>query len=60
LVLFIAALAFYPWFALPSAAPFERMEITRLTDSGKASATAISADGKFVVHAVAEDGKSSL
>ena len=48
---------------LPSAAPFERMdkmEITRLTDSGKASNAAISPDGKYVVHAVTDEGRSSL
>jgi eukaryotic-like serine/threonine-protein kinase len=40
--------------------PFERMEITRLTDSGKASAAAISPDGKYVAHVIADGGKSSL
>jgi eukaryotic-like serine/threonine-protein kinase len=40
--------------------PFERMEITRLTDSGKESAAAISPDGKYVAHAVTDGGKSSL
>ncbi|MBN2318762.1 MAG: serine/threonine-protein kinase [Acidobacteria bacterium] len=40
--------------------PFEHMEITRLTDSGKASVAAISPDGKYIVHAFTDEGKSSL
>jgi len=60
LVLVIAVLVSFRWLTLSSAAPFERIEITRLTDSGNASAAAISPDGKFVVHAVTEEGKSSL
>ena len=36
------------------------MEITRLTDSGKASLAAISPDGKYVVHVITDNGKSSL
>ncbi len=44
----------------PPPRPFESMEMTRLTDSGKASMAAISPDGKYVVHAVTDNGKSSL
>ncbi|RQV97141.1 serine/threonine-protein kinase [bacterium] len=55
-----AASIFYRRFMPPPAAPFDRMEITRLTDSGKASAAVISPDGKYVVHAVTDEGKSSL
>ena len=51
---------FYRRLMPPPAPPFEHMEIARLTDSGKASAAAISPDGKYVVHAVTEEGKSSL
>jgi len=36
------------------------MEIIRLTDSGKASAAAISPDGRYVVHAVSDKGMTSL
>ena len=50
----------YRRFMPPPAAPFERMEITRLTNSGKASGAAISPDGKYVVHVVTDNGKSSL
>jgi Tol biopolymer transport system component/predicted Ser/Thr protein kinase len=56
----VTAAILYRRFMPPPAAPFERMKITRLTDSGKARAAAISPDGKYVVHAVTDDGKSSL
>jgi Tol biopolymer transport system component len=56
----LAALAWYRWLAERPAGPFQRMQITKLTDSGKASAAAISPDGKYVVHAVTDEGKSSL
>jgi Tol biopolymer transport system component len=56
----VLAAILYHRFMPPPAAPFERMEITRLTDSGKASAAAISPDGKYVVHAVSDNWKSSL
>ena len=56
----VAAFAGYRWLAEPSPGPFQHIQITRLTDSGKASAAAISPDGKYVLHAVADEGKSSL
>lgn len=56
----VTAAIFYPRLIPPSAPPFEHMEITRLTDSGKASMAAISPDGKYVAHAVTDEGKSSL
>jgi Tol biopolymer transport system component/tRNA A-37 threonylcarbamoyl transferase component Bud32 len=56
----VAGAILYRRFMPPPAAPFERMEITRLTDSGKASAAAISPDGKYVAHAVTDNGESSL
>ena len=55
----LAAIQLYRWLA-QSPGPFTRMEPTRLTDSGKASAAAISPDGKFVAHAVSGGGMSSL
>jgi serine/threonine protein kinase len=61
-VVVVAALIFlsYRRFMRPAAPPFERMEITRLTDTGKARVAAISPDGKYVVHAVSDDGETSL
>jgi len=56
----LAALAWHRWLAERPAGPFQRIQITKLTDSGKASAAAISPDGKYVVHAVTDEGKSSL
>jgi serine/threonine protein kinase len=40
--------------------PFQSIKITRLTTSGKASLAAISPDGKYVVHVVAEGERRSL
>jgi tRNA A-37 threonylcarbamoyl transferase component Bud32 len=59
-VALLAALAWYRRPAQRPAGPFQRIQITRLTDSGKATAAAISPDGKYVVHAVTEEGKGSL
>jgi len=56
----LAAFVLYRWLAPRPAAPYVRMEIIRLTDSGKASAAAISPDGKYVVHAVPDKGMTSL
>src|ERR1019366_5296659 len=46
----VVAFAWYHWQANHSAGPFQHIQITRLTDSGKATAAAISPDGKYVVH----------
>ena len=50
----------YRWPMEHPSGPFQRMRITPLTDSGKAAAAAISPDGKYVVHAITDEGKSSL
>ncbi len=55
----LAAIMLYLWQAQRPAGPFARVEPTRLTDSGKATAAAISPDGKYVAHAVA-DGVMSI
>jgi serine/threonine protein kinase len=56
----LAAFVWRQWQAERPVGPFQRIQITRLTDSGKASAAAISPDGKYVVHVVTDEGKSSL
>jgi Tol biopolymer transport system component/tRNA A-37 threonylcarbamoyl transferase component Bud32 len=56
----VAAGALYRWQVERTRGPFQRIQITRLTDSGKATAAAISPDGKYVLHAVTDEGKSSL
>ena len=40
--------------------PFQHIQLTKLTDSGKVTSAAISPDGKYVLHAVSAEGKSSL
>ena len=41
-------------------APFQTMRMNRLTNTGTSVSAAISPDGKYVVHAVAEAGQQSL
>jgi eukaryotic-like serine/threonine-protein kinase len=41
-------------------ASFQAMKFAKLTSSGKVKLAAISPDGKYVVHAIEEGGKSSL
>jgi eukaryotic-like serine/threonine-protein kinase len=58
LVLVLAAIvwSFYTFFA-PRPTPFQRIEVTQLTNNGKASTTAISPDGKYVAYSVDEVGE---
>ena len=56
----LVAFGVYRWLAERPVGPFQNIEITKLTDSGKASLAAISPDGKYVVHAATDEGKSSL
>ncbi|HKD45447.1 MAG TPA: protein kinase [Candidatus Angelobacter sp.] len=59
----VLAAAAYGVFALlnrPRPTPFETMNISKLTDSGKAFMAVISPDGKYVVHVVEDGGQRSL
>jgi serine/threonine protein kinase/Tol biopolymer transport system component len=40
--------------------PFQKISISKVTASGKADRAAISPDGRYVVHVMQENGKSSL
>jgi eukaryotic-like serine/threonine-protein kinase len=44
----------------PTAAPFQNIHLTRLTNTGKSRVAAISPDGKYVVHVIEDAGKQSL
>jgi serine/threonine protein kinase len=44
----------------PAKPPFENLKLTRLTSSGKVGLSAISADGRYVVHSVNDGAKASL
>jgi serine/threonine protein kinase len=59
-LLALAVFGTYRWLTERPAAPFQRIQISRLTDSGKATAAAISPDGKYVVYAVTGEETSSL
>jgi len=59
-VLGAAAYGIYAFLHRPQAAPFQSMNINKLTDTGKAFMAAISPDGKYVVHVAQEQGKQSL
>ena len=56
----VTAVSLYLWRASRPAPPFQRMEITRLTSTGKASSAAISPDGRYVVHVMSDAGERSL
>ena len=56
----LAVLAWYRWPAERPAGPFQRIQINKLTDSGKATVAAISPDGKYVLHVIRDEGKGSL
>jgi eukaryotic-like serine/threonine-protein kinase len=60
LVLAAASYGIYNLLHRPPPAPFQRMSIRKLTDTGKASTAAISPDGKYVVHVVSDAGQQSL
>jgi serine/threonine protein kinase/Tol biopolymer transport system component len=44
----------------PTAAAFQSIRLTRLTNTGKSRMAAISPDGKYVVHVIEDAGKQSL
>ena len=59
----VLAAAGYGVFALlhrSSPPPFQTFNMTKLTESGKASVAAISPDGKYVVHMIEDAGQKSL
>jgi len=57
-VLAAAAAAYFALVRRSTPPPADTMAITRLTATGKASAVAISPDGKYVVHVVSDRGYS--
>ncbi|MGA8345531.1 MAG: protein kinase [Candidatus Sulfotelmatobacter sp.] len=57
-VVFLAAVGWGVYsYLIPKPAPFQRIEITQLTNNGKVSTAAISPDGKYVAYAVDEVGE---
>jgi eukaryotic-like serine/threonine-protein kinase len=61
-IVLIAALAFFAYKLANRPRPLnlQNMQITKLTDSGKASLVAISPDGRYIVYALGERGGQSL
>ena len=55
-VLGVVAFAGYKWLTHPRGFDSQNMRLTKLTDSGKVSAVAISPDGRYIVY-VQEDGE---
>jgi serine/threonine protein kinase/dipeptidyl aminopeptidase/acylaminoacyl peptidase len=62
LLILAASFGIYQFIKLRSRAPvpFQRMQVSRFTTSGKATRAAISPDGKYVVYAQSDAGKQSL
>jgi Tol biopolymer transport system component len=60
-IVLVVGFGLYKWSAATRhAAPFQRINITRITGTGKATAAAISPDGRYVVHGMSEAGRESL
>jgi serine/threonine protein kinase/Tol biopolymer transport system component len=60
-ILFAAAVFTAYWLAhRPHRFDLEHMQITKLTDSGKATLVAISPDGRYIVYVLGEPGRQSL
>ena len=61
-LLIVAAFGIFRYFraAKPGRLPFERVKLTRLTNSGRISAVTLSADGKFIAYVMGEAEGNSL
>jgi len=63
IVLFLAAATFYGLYSFinrPRALPFANFTISKITDTGRAGATAISPDGKFILSVQKSNGEQGL
>jgi Tol biopolymer transport system component len=56
----IGALAWRKWIAKPQGLNLQNMQITKLTDSGKAGQVSISPDGRYIVYSLVEGEQESL
>ena len=59
-ILAVAAFLIYSRMHSEPAVPFQRFAATRLTNSGKVTKTAISADGRYVLNVVKDKARESL
>ena len=59
-VLGLLGLAAYKWAKRSPSLNLQGMQITKLTDSGKAQRAAIAPDGHYIVYALADGGQQSL
>ncbi|MGE5205374.1 MAG: protein kinase domain-containing protein [Chlamydiota bacterium] len=60
LLLAAAGFGIYKWTARPRGLNLQNMQITRLTESGKAADVAISPDGRYVVYVMRDGEQQSL
>ena len=60
IVLAAAAYGIYAFVNRAQPVPFQNISIIKVTDTGKATQTAISPDGKYVLNVVDDNGKQSL
>ena len=59
-VLALLAFAAYKWARRSPSLNLQGMQITKLTDSGKALRAAIAPDGRYIIYALADGGQQSL
>jgi eukaryotic-like serine/threonine-protein kinase len=60
IVLAVASFAGYKFFTRPRGLNLQNMQITKLTDSGKATGVAISPDGRYIVYVLTDGEQQSL
>ena len=60
LALLVSAFGYRRWFATPITFDIANMQITKLTDSGKAGQVAISPDGRYIVYSLVDGEQESL
>jgi Tol biopolymer transport system component/tRNA A-37 threonylcarbamoyl transferase component Bud32 len=59
-IVLVIGFGLYKWFAAARHAPFQKVNINRITGTGTATAAVISPDGRYVVHSISEAGRESL
>jgi Tol biopolymer transport system component len=55
-----AVWAIFQWVRTKTPVPFQNMRVTKLTNTGKSLAAAISPDGKYLAHVIDDAGQQSL
>jgi serine/threonine protein kinase/Tol biopolymer transport system component len=60
LLVLAAAYGIYAFLSRTRPAPFQNFSVSKVTETGKATLVAISPDGKYLLHVMADNGQQSL